>query len=161
MITSNQIIQISERLLTRHTSGWSSVDIFENPDSSDIKELYQSDKSHQVRFLADKDKKKVWVWSINHALHGEVSRVTGVYNSFNKIVPVGIFSGYGYIQGGKTVMENSDTLDLMLRVVKADKRKEMKSERDYLTDLLSDNWTWLSRYVDFSNFAKKIKGVLL
>jgi hypothetical protein len=160
MITSKQIDKLFERFLTRHSSGWSSVDIFENPDSSDIKELYQSDKNHQVRFLADKDKKKVWVWNINSALHGEVSRVTGVYNSFNKIVPFGLFSGDGYIQNGKTVMRNSDSLDLMLRVVKADKNKEMVNEREYLNDILSDSWTWLSRYVDFSGFANKIKGVL-
>ena len=161
MITSKQIIHLSERFLTHHTSGWSSVDIFENPDSSDIKELYQSDKnSHQVRFLADKNEKKVWVWNANSALHGEIARVTGAFDSFNKIVPVGIFSGYGYIRGGKIIMHGSDTLDLMLRVVQSDKRKEMVSERDYLNDLLSNNWSWLSRYVDFSGFANKIKSVL-
>jgi hypothetical protein len=57
-------------------------------------------------------------------------------------------------------MRNSDSLDLMLRVVKADKNKEMVNEREYLNDILSDSWTWLSRYVDFSGFANKIKGVL-
>lgn len=161
MITSKQITNVSERFLTRHTSGWSSVDIFENPDSSDIKELYKADvNSHQVRFLADKANKKVYVWNINSALHGEVARVTGLINLFNKIVPVGLFSGDGYIRGGKITMQNSDSLDLMLRVVKADKRKEMVNERDYLNDLLSSDWNWLSRYVDFSSFTNRIKGVL-
>ena len=58
MITSKQINKISEEYLTRVRD----VEIYVNPTSSDYQKLYNVNSYHQVRFTADIDTKKVYVW---------------------------------------------------------------------------------------------------
>jgi len=153
MITSNQINKLLEEYFKTVSGLMMPTPIFVNPSSTDFKELYQNNKSHEARFILDNKAKKAYIWDANSALHGMVAREVGIYSQFNKNYPEDILSGYGVIRNGKVYMTNSDTLEIIMS-------GPGPHDKEYLSGLVKINWSWASRYVDSTEFLNKIRSIL-
>lgn len=167
MITSKQITGISEKYLTLANSYGHPVEIFENPTSSDYKELLgKINPYHQVRFTADMDSKKVYVWDALGLMHGEAAHHIGIYSKYGQSNKAGtsedpLFMGLATISGNKAVVVGgSDWMELIISVVASDTGHKMKKERAYLARLTGGAWSWVNTYLDCTKFFNKIKDVL-
>lgn len=157
MITTKQL---QEEWLMLSDYGMVTGDVFVNPTSSDIKELYKINKEHEVRFIVDNKQKKVFVWDV-WMLHGWVTRDLGIFERYNSLYPNKMISGTAKIIGGKLVVKDSDTITTILRTVSKQK-KLYKNDDDwnYLRDLAAQDWTWAKKYIDISSYINKINEVL-
>ena len=174
MITSKQILReiwSSSPIISGHQ-----VDVFENPSSSDIKELFMSIKGteKQVRFFADFNKQKVFVWDAFIALHKEVLKTTRCYTETKPT----IMMGFGIVGGGKIVLDDgvitgasvgvtffdsgeeleglSDLIDLLYGYydgslsnseVKKKYGEEISTQVNWLLEIFKYNWSFVDKYI--------------
>lgn len=167
MITSKQIIKISEDWLKSVVSDYSSLptDIYCNPGSSDIKELYQKSSKHEVRFLVDGKTKNVYVWNAETALHQTVAKKLGLldrlgYDKSWTESNTDVLIGNGLVSNGSITMSSSNLLDPIIAI--ASKGQEYKNYENvkYMKRLISNNWSWLSKYIKYSAYFDRIKHSL-
>lgn len=167
MITSNQILQISEDYIDSVVSDYSSLptDIYCNPGSTDMKELYQKSSRHEVRFIADGKTSKVYVWNADTALHQTVAKKLGLLSKLGYDKPwtdssVDILIGSGLVSGGSITMSSSNLLDPIIAI--AAKGQEYKNYENvkYMKRLISKNWSWLRKYINYSAYFDRIKHSL-
>lgn len=158
MITSRQIL--NEEWLLKSNYGMISGDVFINPTSSDIKELYTVNKEHEIRFIIDNQQKKVFVWDV-WVLHGWVARDLGLFERFNNIYPDRLIPGVGKIVGGKIVFKEADIINTIIKVV-GNKRNLFKNNDDwnYLKDMANQDWDWCKKYIDISKLIDKIREIV-
>jgi hypothetical protein len=82
----------------------------------------------------------------------------GLYSRYNRRNDSDLFiSGVGQLIGGKVVMFNSDVLEADIRTVLNGSPSEKREMKNFLKLLIETNWSWLSRYIDCSNYFNKIK----
>jgi hypothetical protein len=157
MITSKQIIKISEKYVDYISSSWATTPIFINPTSSDFKELYQNDTSHRVRFIIDNLSKTVYTWSAYHVLHGTVAQKYNLMNRYKNSDP-NLIMGVGDLKGGKVYMTGSDSLESNIFSIKQNLFKD--KTKQFLIELININWSWVNKYVDLSYIINQIKNVI-
>jgi hypothetical protein len=163
MITSKQITQISEEWLASVVSDYSSLptDIYKNPGSSDIKELYKKSSRHEVRFIADSKTNIVYVWNADTALHQTVAKKLGLLDRLSYDKPwaksnADILIGNEIIDNGLITMSDSNELGPIISVASRQDYKNSESVK-YMKRLVSKNWSWLSKYINYSSYFNRIK----
>ena len=108
MITANQIISISEEYDKLVRDGNKLIDLFVNPTSSDLKEIYSKMSSNnpnkEVRFIANAKTQKLHVWDAALAVHYAMAYALGLSRgpgSFDE--PTYAFDGFGRLSGGRII----------------------------------------------------------
>ena len=135
MITSKQIISISEDYLDSVNSGGRNIQIFVNPTPDDYKEL----NAKKVRFIADAKNKKIYVWNAYFAIHNAIAYKIGL----EPRMEVDLFSGESDYYSNKLYMKESSRVRNYVK-----NRNDSSKEQKYLTNFFSQNWSWLDKYVD-------------
>ena len=107
-------------------------EIFLNPDRSELQQI----PSKILRFIADDNHKKIYVWDANIALHTDVIRKVGV--SFRDD---GVFYGELKKQGSSYVF---------MEELKPEEMKNVFLFQPQLSvwwkDVLNRDWTWTRKY---------------
>ena len=137
MITSKQVIDITEKTLKWKQYYGEKVEILENPSSSEVLALFDiktPDFLREIRLIADADTKKVYVWNAELATHNMVQSDIGYPNLNNK---PNLILGMGKLSGGKSIITEWDYSRFYAS----------KSNLDFLGKLFSYNWSWLSNYI--------------
>ena len=137
MITSKQVIDITEKTLKWKQYYGEKVEILENPSSSEVLALFDiktPDFLREIRLIADADTKKVYVWNAELATHNMVQSDIGYPNLNNK---PNLILGMGKLSGGKSLITEWDYSRFYAS----------KSNLDFLGKLFSYNWSWLSSYI--------------
>ena len=160
MITSKQIINLSDEFVS-DVKGYPGTytGVFVNPTSTDFKELFKNVKSSSVRFIADNNNKKVYVWDSDLAVHNRMADELDIYNRYYKQTDMSdiFLSGVGNLSGGKIVIRDSDIIGSYLKVLMSGNSLEKKHIKLYLIALTEINWSWLFRYIDYSKFLAMVK----
>ncbi len=160
MITSKQVLILSERYLRAKTFPTGYATIFVNPSQSDLVDLKKCSKPGPliVRFVADaRGSGEVFIWEFSTALHYEVRAELGM--PFDYFKDSKILNGQAEMQGGRLVFSNRDDTFLpnALRISK--KGKEGQYCRDFLKNLKASDFSWLERYVNGStSYINKCKS---
>ena len=102
-----------------------------------------------IRFTIDNKKKKVYAWGYDQAHHVDVSRGVGIKHSFND---PDLLTGAATLIGGKYVFSSSDALK--------DFKKMVSSEREYITSLLDNDWSWANKYVEVDSTLDKLRDYI-
>jgi hypothetical protein len=168
MITSKQIITLSEEWETSFTYGNHLIDIFVNPTSSDIKELFSKldvkiNPKKEIRFIANAKTKKVYIWDASLVHHAEVSHKLGFshpgeYDGLITSEPPYIFDGFGYLSSGKIVGQNENgsisDIKIALNAKLISKGKKSKQNYWFIEEWISRfnaifywDWSFIDRYV--------------
>ena len=109
VIESRYILDICEEWVKKVKTGKSQADIYENPGSTDIKELNLSVKARSasversIRYLADGASKKVYAWDAWKATHSQVLVSLGLGQNERLSESSHILSGFGNLSGGRIV----------------------------------------------------------
>jgi hypothetical protein len=178
MITSKQIIKISEewyKTLKNPRRG-EDVPVYENPSSSDITKLISASKNRniEVRFLADANKKTVYAWNANLAIHNDIRLQMGYPKTSShtdlKDVPY-LFEGHSSISGGRLVgtdegsLETLDTISQNLSfynsLTQADYIRgntgQLQTYIDVLKGFSRCDWSFINKYV--SNIVPELDKI--
>lgn len=137
MITSKQIINISEEWLKSVKVGSGLVNVYEDPTSSDYAQIYKDSKRRLVRFIASNIDKKVYVWDGYLAIHNEIIGKIGLRN-FSDFNDSNFITGEANIEGGA------------LRII-----------RLYVYEFPgeAEEWKWADKYIKgFSQKLQKDRG---
>lgn len=132
MITSKQIINISEKWLKSLNRDYNnaSFDIYINPGSSDYSEIYKNSKRSRVRFIADNNKKEVYVWDAFLAIHPDVAKKLGITPNLYYCSDPNIITGEANVSGGT-----------------AKALTVYPTNPKIIKDVSKINWSWLSPYI--------------
>jgi hypothetical protein len=156
VITSNQILEEIACYVNTpkqfSTIGGKAI-VYENPSSTDFKDLYKASQYKKARFIIENNSKKVYVWDADLALHDHVAKQLGMLSLMDSSRFQGVIIGFGSMQSGKVIMTGSDSLDDMLRIFD-------KNDKLFLRNLVNINWSWAYRYVDCTKFIQKIQASL-
>lgn len=180
MITSKQIIQLSEDWFKSIKTSMEVVDIYVNPSSSDYLELNKRG-IRQIRFLADADSKEVYIADAMSLTHDQIAlklnkpRVVGAFESHQwNILP-----GIATISGNKSTMTFSDQLDGLYRDAesflkklptsksKSSRTKEISldmfkisvgSPKNLIDNIITTDWSWCDKYVNISSWMSSYKN---
>lgn len=143
MITSNQILKICESWDKRVLVRGKLVDVYENPDNSDIRKIYRDidGKLKLTRFIADVKTKKVYVWDGGLAIHRDIFSPLGfTYSAFSTIL------GEADIVSGKLIFHSSDSTEAFWGMYMYAIEKKGKADKS-LTDYFKADWSWVDRYI--------------
>ena len=158
MITSKQIIKLSEEYVAYMGTSWSITPIYKNPTVAEVSELYKNSKSKDVRFILDNNTKTVYMWDANTIFHTHVADNLhlniGLPFSFSGLLP-----GTGPLKAGKSIMESSD---LLVGVIDDASKHKTPDNYNYklLQLIIKINWSWANRYVDCIKFIEYLKKIL-
>ena len=133
MITSKQIINLTEKYLKGKQYYGNFVDILENPSSREVIDLFGKKVPEflkDIRFIADAETKKVYVWNSELATHNMVQGDIGYPNVNDR---PNIILGTGKVSGGKPTITEWD----YSRYVAS------KKNLDFLEKLFTYKWGWL------------------
>jgi hypothetical protein len=166
LITSKQIITVGEEWNKYFKSGKYSTDIYLNPTSSDMKELYSKIDSSinpkkEVRFIADARKHDVYVWDAGFANHSDVGKSYGFHRQTFFDEPPYVFDGFGLLSRGKIVGEfyGGTAVNLIqalgFLVVKQKGSLQSDALIKEIRPFFKYDWTFIDRYV--SGISQKIE----
>ena len=146
MITSKQIITISEDLFKAVKVNNSEVLVYKNPGSSDIVKIYSSAGAiKEFRFIADTSIQPVFVWEAYLSVHRGVIEKLGYTNFKNKPY---LAWGFGDIASGKLLVRDWDY----------DRYDFSPQNIDFMRKIFSYDWKWLDRYiVNWTKFLSERK----
>lgn len=156
MITSSQIIKISEDYLLRERN----LEVFVNPTRSELSTIANTSKAlyNQIRFIADAKDQKLYVWDAYLEIHYYVRRLIKLNPTV--IQTPSIINGTANVTNGRTSIINwTDDYDELLYNISNNNSKS-KESKVFLNKLLNEyRWNWLSNYVSngtaFINWKKQ------
>jgi hypothetical protein len=155
VITSKQILSLSEDYSKSVKVFDKQVDIYKDPTSSDLTALNKSARENQyikdqLRFIADAKDKSVYVWNAELAIHNEVRKTLG-FPLENNWTPW-LVDGLGKIAGGRLQMYIWDKFEIHLDEVNKKSKKDIL--RTWFEKTFAYNWSFADRYV--SSFSVKM-----
>jgi hypothetical protein len=144
MIKASHIL---EEYLSLFKHEFFSIDtvIYLNPDRSDFKEM-----GSEIRFIANTTNKKVYAWNANESIHQYVAEFLDLRFTSKT------FWGEAEKQGGSYIVKGSDTVREHLRSI-YDRRRGASASSRWLSEFLSEDWSWVNRYFDASSFFKNLQ----
>lgn len=154
MITSKQLQPLFETYLTSkrvHTfNGNRELVIYENPDTSERQDIVLSAKKSQkggagpyIRFIADANAKKVYVWDGYEGDHITGRNLVGLPSTNQSKTPWLLYGTSEPVGSYK------------LKFVQWDS-KPLYSEYKFYFKFLDYDWEWLTRYIDIKDFFSEI-----
>jgi hypothetical protein len=172
VITSKQIINISEEWDRTVKNGSLTADVYLNPTSTDLKEIYKKMASNnpkkEIRFIADAKDKKVYVWDASLAPHSYVSHSLGFDTSKWLDEPPFVFDGFGYLKNGYinptfTHGTAKNISDLRLsEFTKSRTPSYHNSMIKEVEDFYNCNWSFIDKYIpNCSSFIDRKKREFL
>ena len=162
LLKATEILRMIEEYLDRFNVRGESIEVFINPSRKERRDL----NVEFIRFFADDDNKKVYVWKGFSAVHGEMmwhlslngkdrsyppasgSRVDPFYSN----LLVGIAQPMG---GGSIEMIDSIPIHRFLDYLRPEDRDEKETKT--FRNLMSKDWRWLDKYIDASKYLKRVK----
>ena len=133
MITARKILEEYETIV--RLGSYRRADVFVNPSRKEIMSC-----GDEIRFTADADKKKIYVWNGEFFIHDNVNPKIGYGEKwFNKPILTGLAKEDSPVYYAYESQE-LESLDL---------RREDK--RNILIKILSSDWSWSNRYVDLND----------
>lgn len=163
MITSSFISSKCEDWLASIKIRNAICDIFVNPGSQDLKDLFQSLKmsraGESVRYVVDAKARKVYVWDAYLLSHEDFAKYQGVSN-FAKYMTPNIHVGYSSFQNGKISFSDPSPLDKSsvyiyglkhlleyTEISKYSLKDYLKEYDDFLVPFYKYNWSFADRYI--------------
>lgn len=148
MISSKFILQRLESFSKSGKVFGRSVDIFENPTSSDLKELSRQSKDFQrslleVRYIADAKKQKVFVFDAELAIHADVRTILDYSTEHYKTSF--LLNGEAKFQNGK--LYTLPQRNLISKSFFYFQNYPSQVDKLYLEEVLKYDWSWLEKYV--------------
>ena len=170
MITSKHISSTCEEWVSAPKVRGIKIDVYENPGSTDYKELNKNTNRGIVRFIADAKSKKVFVWDAYLATHFDVAdKLRSEGRIGGSTYRDTLLRGQANLSGGSSKMTDTDTFGNMDALEKAVRSKQILGVlTDYFVryDIIFDtDWSWVSKYVncqylvDMKNRFDKIKAL--
>jgi hypothetical protein len=143
MVNKRETVLIERYLKRVHSNvpGKGNIEVFINPSSKDRKVL-----GDIVRFTLDNKAKKVYAWRYDEAHHVDVSKGIGLKHKFNN---PDMLTGAATWSGGKWIFSSSDFLK--------DFKKMLGSEREFIEELLNNDWSWANTYIDVDTTLDKLR----
>jgi hypothetical protein len=135
MITASQIL---EEYKTSFRIGSNYIEIFSNPSK---KELLSC--GDEIRFTADADKKEVYVWDGNLAIHDDANKTLGYGGLWFKKP---ILTGIAQKEGSTYYAYRSDELESI--------NLSPPGSEEFLTKLLSYDWDFVNRYINIKDLLQ-------
>jgi hypothetical protein len=140
-------IDIVEKYETSLQTRQGYCEIFLNPDSADFREI----SSKYLRFVADDNKKEIYVWDAEVALHSDVIRKIPV-----TLHSDGVFYGQVKREGSKYVL---------LREITPEDVKSaflfQPQDASYWKDILGRDWTWTRQHgIDLDTELNNYRSIL-
>ena len=162
MITSKQIIEISEEYNTRKNISGRDVVIYKNPTVSDLKEIQKLSVLQdmpEVRFVINRNDKGVYIWDSYLANHDQVYGVLHL-DWFHRDTDLNVLFGHAYIKGNRLVPSSSDLRGMFYYVISwiySKNNVEQNSKR--LETFFGYDWSFADRYiVGFNSYLKQVKS---
>ena len=161
MITSKQISNLSEKYIDTRNIAGNSVEFYENPDASDLADFLKysiKDRKLTARYIADANKKKVYIFSAYHAIHRDGLRFLGYptepYDASY------ILTGEASIKSGKLVPTWPYMTSLSYAIdYYSQGWGTSKIYSTYLDGFFTHKWDWLNSYiVGISSDIAKVKS---
>lgn len=131
MIRAKDITRLTEEYYERVKTDNGSVEVFVNPSS---KELYEI--GNAVRFIADANKKEIYVWYFNF-LHQEVQSKLRLPKA-----------GRPGIIWGEAEKEN--------RIYRMTHSYEVSMKKVSAETLLKWDWTWADRHIEITPYLEQL-----
>lgn len=157
MITSRQILSLSEDYFDSKNVNGQLVTIFENPSASEFRELERDSRKsgggNVLRCIADAKTQKVYVWDAYNARHVDI-RTSVLHLPASYDQSPNTIDAYVEVSGGKAKMFAWE--DLQFYLVKYKTQKSAKLDRHFAT-VFSNRWTWLDRYIDSTRFIMNLQ----
>lgn len=165
MITSNQIIKLSEEWLSSISTFRGHTDLYKNPGSSDFLELNRN-QVKLVRFIADSRSNNVYVANASTSIHYDiVSSVGGsVVSDFNHVEPT-LLQGLASVSGSTAIVTESDLIEYYMEKMKKlllqtiPDTEEYIKVKHYLDTVLNTNWSWLNRYIKVDGYLSRTRQI--
>jgi hypothetical protein len=111
VITSRQIIKLSEEYVKTVKIYSNSFPVFENPSAKEIADACKQSKImwgiSGIRFFADNNSKKVYIWDSYFGVHKDVARHLGLDDRYITRDPT-LFFGIANVTNGRAVIDDSD-----------------------------------------------------
>lgn len=151
MITSKRILQLVEDYFDSKNVAGQLVTVFENPAKSEFRELERESRKsgggNILRFIADGNSKKMYVWDAYNARHVDVRKMLNLPPNFEDTPS--ILDGYLEVSGGSAKMFAWEDIQFYLAMYKNKKSKKLDS---YFSKVFMYRWTWMDKYADCSRF---------
>ena len=160
MITSKQIIRLSEEWLKAVEANVNFVDIYENPTSSDFKEIFKNRKHNLLRFIADNKSKKIYAWDAYIGIHYDVAYELGYISRWENKDKDCLF-GEASINGSRAVSSvsaiSTDIFIWYYKRISSSGGVVSLSLKKELEDRIKIDWSWTNRYIDCTPVVSKLK----
>lgn len=166
MITSKQIIQLSEDYDKLISIRGQKIPLYSNPTSSDLLELNKSIKNSDkfIRFIADAKARKVYIWDGTLAIHSDVVTSLGLGNIAYVREQPNFLLGYCSIVSGKLILMNQhDSVEKLSSIIDAlfgyyawnfskpeveiKFGKDIRKSKVWTIAFFMYNWSFLSLYI--------------
>jgi hypothetical protein len=155
MITSKQIVSVSEEyLLNKNVNGHELV-VYLNPTKSEFQTLYKQGMSFgdpDVRFVADAKTQRMYACTAYLARHADIRKLVGL-SPYSQQTPYAI-DGYLHVSGNSVKMYSWEDFQLYLNDMKFKKAKDLNK---HFATVLSYRWTWLDKYADCSKYIFQLQ----
>lgn len=104
---------LNDEYLDRYKLYGKSVEVFVNPSKKELKEIieFEDKKKNDIRFIADRKRKKVYAWNSLGGTHYDMWYRIGDNRRYDDIT---LFSGLANLKGGKMAMYDSHVLPTTL-----------------------------------------------
>lgn len=164
MITSKQIINISENYLDSININGNYVKIYVNPTYDDVKEISSSLKGQKyfgdLRTIIDAKAQKVFVWDAYLSIHIPVVQFLGYEKGAAQGTFPYILPGYASIINNKIVLSSSDQKTMFSFIIRPEDIrnlsptcKERIDKEKFLKEFFSYNWSFADKYLQGFNSA--------
>lgn len=151
MISSKQILGVSEEyLLTKNFNGKEFV-LYLNPSRDEFKEMVRHSRNlggdNVCRFVADGRTKKMYSCNAFQVRHADIRKLVGLPENFESTP----FTIDGYVSvdsSGKAVMFAWEDFQMYIGM----KNKHSKKMNEYFSKVFSYDWKWLDRYAACADY---------
>jgi hypothetical protein len=154
MITSKQIIKISEDYLKGQRFGSNYVEVYVNPTKSELLLLSEPSKKNagerEIRFVINPDERKIYVCDAYLGLHPYLRKMLNLNDDNDMCI---IYGEAKYNGSNFTPINLYSAMFSMSRIVSKVPQYRNDVERFFKFD-----WTWTTQYVTgIENYVKSLK----
>lgn len=116
------------------------VEIFKNPTQQEMREVINNSENNYIRFIADKNKREVYITSAYRTYHDRMAKALGNIDYEN------MFSGTGEFDGR------------VIKDIKMGNETYYAIGEELADDIVKGEYDWLEEYnIELSDYKKKLK----
>ena len=161
MITSRQILNLSEEYFNSTKTDNGYLEVFVNPTPDEFIQATKECKKHtgqgKIRFFAVNQQKKVYIFDAYLGYHAQAAPLLHLPpDAFDSKSPNLIMIGTARLDGKSAVMDGCDVIAVSIRDIK-NYAPRSQTWVDYLTRFFATNWLWVDKYIKCSSFLETRK----